>query len=126
MEEIINVEEVKDNKLKIIINLLTILGTILLIAFMWYGIKLNIFTSQEALSNFFKQMGIVGPLVFIVIQIVQVVIPIIPGGISTAVGVLVFGPVYGFIYNYLGIVLGSIIVFLISKKYGMKIIKKFY
>lgn len=119
-------ENIKKNNFKILVNILTILGTIALIIFMVYGIKSNIFTSQEALSKFLQKMGLVGPIIFIIIQIVQVIIPIIPGGISTAVGVLVFGPFYGFIYNYVGIVLGSIIVFLISKKYGMKIIKKLF
>lgn len=119
-------ENIEDKKFKILVNILTILGTIILILFMIYGIKSGIFTSQEALSQFLKKMGLIGPIIFIIIQIVQVVVPIIPGGISTAVGVLVFGPFYGFIYNYLGIVIGSIIVFLISKKYGMKIIKKLF
>lgn len=119
-------EKLKKNKFKIFINSLTILGTILLILFMMYGIKEKIFTSPEALKLFLEKVGILGPIIFILIQIVQVIIPVIPGGISTAVGVLVFGPVYGFIYNYFSIVLGSIIVFLISKKYGMKVIKKIF
>lgn len=119
-------EKLKKNKFKIFINILTILGTILLILFIVYGIESKIFTSPDALKIFLERLGILGPIIFIIIQIVQVVIPVIPGGISTAVGVLVFGPVYGFIYNYFSIVLGSIIVFLISKKYGMKVIKKIF
>lgn len=119
-------EKLKKNKFKIFINILTILGTILLILFIVYGIESKIFTSPDALKIFLERLGILGPIIFIIIQIVQVVIPVIPGGISTAVGVLVFGPVYGFIYNYFSIVLGSIIVFLISKKYGMKVIKRIF
>lgn len=92
---------------------------------MIYGIKEKIFTSSEALKLFLERVGGLGPIIFIIIQIVQVIIPVIPGGISTAVGVLVFGPVYGFIYNYICVIIGSIIVFIISKKYGMKVIKKY-
>lgn len=118
--------KIKKDIFKIIINILAILSTILFIAFIIYGIKERIFTSPDKLQIFLKKIGIFGPIIFIFLQIVQVVIPIIPGGISTAVGVLVFGPVLGFIYNYSSIVVGSIIVFLISKKYGMCVIKKLF
>ena len=117
---------IKKDIFKLIINMLTVLGTILLIGFMIYGIKEGIFTSPDKLQIFLSKIGIFGPIIFIIIQIVQVVIPIIPGGISTAVGVLVFDPVFGFIYNYSSIVVGSIIVFLISKKYGMGVIRKLF
>ena len=60
--------------------------------------------------------------IFILIQILQVVVPIIPGGVSLAAGVLIFGPVQGFFYNYIGIVLGSIIVFLLGRQYGKPLI----
>ena len=63
---------------------------------------------------------------FVIIQIVQVIIPLIPGGVSQGVGVLVFGPVMGFVYNYVGIVIGSIIVFFIARKYGMPLIQKLF
>jgi uncharacterized membrane protein YdjX (TVP38/TMEM64 family) len=54
----------------------------------------------------------------IVLQIVQVVIPIIPGGLGCLAGVLIFGPVWGFIYNYIGIVIGSVLNFLFARRYG--------
>ena len=55
---------------------------------------------------------------FVLIQCVQVVIPILPGAIGCLGGVLIFGPVWGFVYNYVGISLGSILAFLLSKRYG--------
>ncbi|BCX30759.1 hypothetical protein LTWDN19_13260 [Latilactobacillus curvatus] len=61
---------------------------------------------------------LIGPLIFITIQIIQVVIPVIPGGISTAAGVLVFGPLWGFVYNYVGIAIGSILNFLLARQFG--------
>ena len=33
-------------------------------------------------------------------------------------GVIAFGPIWGFIYNYIGICAGSIIAFLLARKYG--------
>lgn len=116
----------QSNKTKWIINIATVVGTILTIAFIIYGIKNNIFTSEEALSGFLTKVGIWGPIIFIIIQLVQVIIPIIPGGISCAVGVLVFGPYYGFVYNYLSICAGSIIVFLLARRFGMPFIRKLF
>lgn len=44
------------NKFKILINILTILGTVLIL-FMIYGIKEKIFTSSEALKLFLERVG---------------------------------------------------------------------
>lgn len=38
---------------------------------------------------------------------------------------LIFGPVTGFIYNYVGIIIGSIVLFLLVKTYGRKFILLF-
>ena len=51
-------------------------------------------------------------------HILQVVIPVIQLVISTAAGVLVFGPLWGFIYNYVGIAIGSIFNFLLARQFG--------
>lgn len=116
----------KRNSLRILINISTIIGTILVCLFFWYALKANIFTNEESLKQFLDKCGIYAPIFFIIIQIVQVIIPLIPGGISQGVGVLVFGPIMGFIYNYIGIVIGSIIVFFMARKYGLPLIKKMF
>jgi uncharacterized membrane protein YdjX (TVP38/TMEM64 family) len=66
------------------------------------------------------------PLAFIILQIVQVVIPIMPGGISCLVGVLMFGAWKGFLYNYIGICIGSVIAFLLARKCGMPLIRQLF
>lgn len=116
----------EDKKFKKIINILSILGTICMCIFFYFALKEQIFTSEEKMQLFLQKSGYLAPVVFVIIQIVQVVIPIIPGGISQGVGVLIFGPLWGFIYNYIGIAIGSIIVFFIARKYGMPLIKKMF
>lgn len=105
------------------INSSSMIGLLLTIVFLVYGFKTGIFTSPEHLSAFIKHIGIWGPIIFVIIQIIQVVIPIIPGGISCVAGVILFGPLYGFLYNYLGIVIGSIIVFGLARYYGTPFIQ---
>lgn len=69
----------------------------------------GIFQSVETMQQFVNRFGMIGALIFVLIQIVQVVFPIIPGGISCLAGVLLFGAVPGFFYNYIGICVGSCI-----------------
>ena len=77
------------------------------------------------LERIIESFGIFAPLAFIFIQIVQVIIPIIPGGVSSSMGVVLFGQSNGFIYNYLGIMIGAIISFIIVRRYGEKFILNF-
>ncbi|MFG6613327.1 TVP38/TMEM64 family protein [Enterococcus lactis] len=101
-----------------LINFISIIGLGLSIALTIYFINLGVFKDLNALRGLVGDLIILGPVIFIFIQILQVVIPIIPGGISTAAGVLIFGPYAGFIYNYVGICIGSIIIFLLGRRYG--------
>ena len=90
------------------------------------GYRLGIFTSVESLQAWVNGFGIAAPLVFIVFQAVQVVIPIIPGGVSLAGGVVIFGPWWGFVCNYIGICIGSLVVFGISRHYGKPLMYKLF
>jgi len=104
--------------------IITAIGLIGCALFVAYGVQTHIFTSQEALESFLAACGVLGPIVFILVQAVQVIVPIIPGGISCLGGVIIFGPVYGFIYNYVGICIGSIGAFLIAKSCGKGILTR--
>lgn len=109
--------------IKKLINLSSIIGILATIALLIYGYQAGIFSSAEQLSYMISQAGIWGPLIFIFIQIVQCVIPIIPGGLSCVAGIILFGPFYGFIYNYIGILLGSLINFILARHYGKPLIE---
>ncbi|MCZ1216938.1 TVP38/TMEM64 family protein [Enterococcus faecium] len=106
-----------------LINFISIIGLGLSIALTIYFINLGVFKDLNALRGLVGDSIILGPIIFVFIQILQVVIPIIPGGISTAAGVLIFGPYAGFIYNYIGICIGSIIIFLLGRRYGKPFIR---
>lgn len=108
-----------------IMNIITMLCTAAVVAFVIYGWKSGIFTDREMLETMIRKGGIWAPLTFIIIQIVQVVVPIIPGGITCAVGAVVFGPWYGLLYNYIGIVVGSGINFYLARRYGQCLVKYF-
>lgn len=101
----------------------TIVGIVIIVAFAIYGFASGIFLDKKALEAFIQKTGAIGPLVFIFIQIIQVVFPLIPGGASCLVGVLLFGPWWGFVCNYVGICVGSIINFFLGRFYGKPFIR---
>lgn len=109
---------------KRIFQVTTILGTLFLIGLILYFLSQGYFTDSTKLQALLNQTGIVAPLLFILLQIFQVIIPIIPGGASSALGIVAFGPIWGFVYNYAGLVIGSILAFLLVKKYGKTFILK--
>lgn len=106
-----------------LLNVSTVVGLILMTLFIIYGVQNKIFSSQEALSQFLGRFGFWAPFIFIMVQIVQVVIPILPGAIGCLGGVLIFGPVWGFVYNYIGICIGSVLAFRLSKQYGRPFVR---
>lgn len=107
-------------------NVVFVVGIAICVLFVAYGFQSKIFTSQSALEAFLGRFGVFAPAIFILFQAIQVIFPILPGGIGCLAGTLIFGPVMGFIYNYIGICSGSIAAFLISKNYGTAIMKSLF
>ncbi len=105
-----------------LINYATIVSSIIIILLVIYWYHLGIFTSQTKMKAYLANKHVVGPIIFVLIQIVQVVVPIIPGGVSLLGGVIFFGPIPGFIYNYIGICIGSLIVFFLARYYGREFV----
>lgn len=105
-----------------IIGVLALIGSVALVIWLF---KMGILNDSNAFKTWVLQYGLLAPVLFILIQIIQIVIPIIPGGVTTVAGALVFGSVWGFVYNYIGIVIGSCLLFLLVKKYGKPFILLF-
>lgn len=108
----------KEKILSWIFKIGTIAGIIATIIFIIICFQKKIFASPEALQNYLLQYGIMAPLIFMFIQVTQVVIPIIPGGLTCVAGVICFGPLWGFVYNYISICIGSCINFLLIRRFG--------
>lgn len=101
-----------------------IFGIAFVILFTIFGFQSGIFRSSEALHQFLARFGVFADIAFILLQIFQVVVPIVPGAVSLLAGVVIFGPVRGFIYNYIGICIGSFIAFSLTRKYGNGLLDK--
>lgn len=82
--------------------------------------------NPEYIRNYLAGFGNVGFLVYMLIQIIQVLIVIIPGDIVSACGGFVYGIPLGFILSYTGLIIGSVIVFYISRIFGFDLVSKLF
>lgn len=105
------------------LNVLHILGFFIALYALYWGFMNQIFTSEEALANLLDGFGGYAAFVFIGIQIIQTVVPIIPGGLTIPMGVIMFGMANGFMLNFVGIMIGSIINFWLARKLGRPIVE---
>ena len=104
-----------------LIQILTVIGLVICAVVVYFIFNGTYFKPESEGGQFtvhLRELGVWGPLVFILIQIIQVVIPVIPGGMTSVSGNFVFGVGMGFLYNYIGITIGSIIAFFLARKYG--------
>lgn len=119
-------ERMERNWTKICINAATVvllLACVGLAAWLW---RLGAFRSVEALRTCVDGFGVYGASVFIAMQAAQVVVPFLPGGVSCAAGVLLFGPWQGFLWNYIGIVIGSLAAFALARNLGKPLLEKLF
>ncbi len=110
-------------------NYKTILGTIIfipLLVFLIYGIffPTSFFESREAVMNYVEGFGFWAPLVFVIIQILQVTLAPINGYTIGIAGGFIFGVWQGFLLNYIGRALGHIVAFSLAQKLGRDLVKK--
>lgn len=125
--ESIIAEETKSNKgLKLAINIIPLALFIGLLVFLWvrFGHELTELASKpEKLREVLNSYGWSGILVFIGIQIIQVVVAAIPGEFVQIAGGYIYGTVFGTLYSLTGIVAGSVIVFFSARILGYPVVK---
>ena len=83
------------------ISTLTIAGTIACVIFLVFLGTQGYLLDPQKLQFLLSKSGLAAPFLFLALQIFQTVIPVIPGGITSAIGVVSFGSVFGFVYNYM-------------------------
>nr|WP_320024012.1 VTT domain-containing protein [uncultured Acetobacterium sp.] len=86
---------------------------------------MEIFATLDTLKSFLLQFGAWTPLVFFLLQLLQIIIAPIPGGTVGLVGGALFGTIGGFLISATGTLAGSIIVFALSKRFGRPFVMKF-
>lgn len=101
----------------------SLFGLLLCIAAAVWAWNAGLLTSQERMQAFVASCGAAGGLLFVAFQAVQVVVPVLPGGLGCLAGVVLFGPVLGFVYNYAGICIGSLLAFAVARSCGRPLLR---
>ena len=86
---------------------------------------MEIFSTLDTLQSFLLQFGIWTPLAFFLLQLLQIIIAPIPGGTVGLVGGALFGTIGGFLISAAGTLAGSIIVFVLAKRFGRPFVLRF-
>jgi uncharacterized membrane protein YdjX (TVP38/TMEM64 family) len=84
----------------------------------------GLFANEKALRAFIKSFHPYDAIVFILVQIVQVVAAPIPGEFTGFVGGYIYGPVLGTIYSTIGLTLGSWLAFILAHFFGEPLLEK--
>jgi uncharacterized membrane protein YdjX (TVP38/TMEM64 family) len=85
-----------------------------------------LYSSPKALRAYLQGWGAYGPLLFIGLQILQVVVFVIPGEITQLAGGYLFGFWFGLFYSLAGITLGSMFNFSVARVVGKPLILRIF
>lgn len=104
------------------IFLLIILGSV-----MWSGIYYLFYNQageldKDAIQSAIASKGSASAFFFIALSFLQVTFIPIPSTVTTLIGIALFGNGKGFLYSFIGQVLGMFFAFFLGKKFGAKLI----
>jgi uncharacterized membrane protein YdjX (TVP38/TMEM64 family) len=115
-----------DRKISIkLVFLILIIATIIIIGFETAPWLIEHGRDPKFIRDYLAGYGNAGFLVYILIQVIHVIIVIIPGDLILICAGYVYGIPLGFVLSYFGLMLGSVIVFYISRYFGYEIVSKF-
>ncbi len=81
--------------------------------------------NRYQLKRVIRSFGAYSPLVYIFVQIAQVIVAPIPGGAIEFMGGYLFGAMAGFVYSVIGLVIGSAIAFGLARIFEKVAVEKF-
>ncbi len=99
--------------LKAILFVLFIIAAISIIRFT----PVKEFLTQESLRRLLEEAGFWAPLIYIVIYAAGICF-FVPGTLLTAIGAAIFGPYWGFVYVWVGAMIGASAAFWIGRTLG--------
>lgn len=101
------------------LSLLIALSTYILFHYDFY----LLFKDRHRLLNFIRSYPY-DQLIFIAVQIIQVVAAPIPGELTGLIGGILYGPFWGTIYSTIGLTLGSWAAFMLARFFGEPLLEK--
>ena len=111
----------RDIVIKITILLLLIIAGVFL--FFYYDLY-TFFINRKKIVDFVNSFGPLSVVIFIGLQILQVVVAPIPGEVNGFIGGYLYGPVLGTLYSTIGLTLGSWLAFVLARWLGLPFVEK--
>ncbi len=113
------------NKRKIFAGISVFVLLVLMGLATWFAYGWLSSFSQESFRDYIRSFGTWGWLVMLGLQFLQVFIALIPGEfVETAAG-FAFGPVFGTLICYIGVAAASSVVFLLIRRFGIRLVEVF-
>lgn len=100
-------------KVKALLFLAFIVGAILLVRYS----PVKDYLTAQALGNFLDKAGIWAPIVYMAVYAIGVCL-FVPGTLLTGLGAAIFGPYWGFVWVWIGAMVGSAAAFVIGRTLG--------
>ena len=115
--------------LKILIGLIACVILILVVLFresIWENGShfYHLLSDRDRVRDFIASFGLGAPLVFMGIQILQVIFAPVPGEATGFIGGYLFGVIKGFIFSSVALAIGSWINFSIGRFFGVRYVRK--
>ena len=83
-----------------------------------YRFFVRLYVDKHFLKQTLREWGLLAPVIFIVLQALQVIIAPIPGEVTGILGGFLFGEWVGLIYSTIGLTLGSVAAFGVGRWLG--------
>ena len=83
----------------------------------------QLYRDKDFLRETVAAWGWMAPIVFVVIQALQVVVSPFPGEITGPVGGALFGTAWGVVYSTLGLTIGTLTCFWIGRRWGEPLVR---
>lgn len=83
------------------------------------------FIDRQKVIQFVNSFGPLSIIIFMALQILQVLIAPIPGEVTGFIGGYIYGITLGTVYSTIGLSIGSWIAFVLSRTFGLPLVEKF-
>jgi uncharacterized membrane protein YdjX (TVP38/TMEM64 family) len=102
------------------------IGILIALVLVFRGQLWGLFKDREAIRVWIEGRGLWGPVAYIGLQVLQVVVFVIPGEIVQVAGGYVFGFALGSLYTLIGITLGSLVNFYAGRLLGRPFVESIF
>lgn len=122
------IEDLTKKKQKIVAVLAFLVYLLVMVAVGFLvGVPIVRFVSEpEQFRLWVESHGIWGPVLYVVFVCIQVIVALIPGEVFEIVGGYAFGTIGGTLLCILGSTIGSVAVFALVRRFGVKLVEVFF